>query len=153
MDQLLELARWTGSAGNSQPWEFVVVRDPDIRGKLAGVRPPIGWAAAAPVAIAIVLGKPMMPMFDAYDEGRVTERLLTGATLLGYGGGTAWYGDPQREAEAKRILGVPESLTARQFVAIGRPEPRSDAASRGSARGRKPLRELVSYDRYGSKTR
>ncbi len=150
VDQLLELARWTGSAANSQPWEFVVVRDRDVLRKLAGLRPPISWAAAAPVAIALVLDG-AMPMFDAYDEGRVTERLLTGATLLGYGGGVSWFGDPQREAEAKRILGIPASLTARQFVAIGRRKPRSDSRLPGIGRGRKPLRELVSYDRYGKR--
>jgi nitroreductase len=153
VDRLLELARWTGSAGNSQPWEFVVVRDRDVLRKLASVRAPIGWAAAAPVAIAIVLSTPMMPMFDAYDEGRLTERILTGATLLGYGGGVAWYGDPEREAEAKRILGIPASLTARQFVPIGRPRPRTDSALPGLGRGRKPLRELVSYDHYGNHKR
>jgi nitroreductase len=153
VDRLLELARWTGSAGNSQPWEFVVLRDRDVLRKLASLRAPIGWAAAAPVAIAIVLGTPMMPMFGAYDEGRVTERILTGATLLGYGGGVVWYGDSEREAEAKRILGIPASLTARQFVAIGRPRPRTDPPPPGAGRGRKPLRELISYDHYGDKKR
>lgn len=28
---ILEAARWAPSAGNSQPWEFLVVRDPDTR--------------------------------------------------------------------------------------------------------------------------
>jgi 5,6-dimethylbenzimidazole synthase len=28
---ILEAARWAPSAGNSQPWEFVVVRDPELR--------------------------------------------------------------------------------------------------------------------------
>jgi hypothetical protein len=150
--RLLELARWTGSAINSQPWEFVVVRDRELLRTIAGMRPPNSWVAAAPVAIAIVLDG-AKPMFDAFDEGRVTERLLTGATLLGYGGGVAWFGDPQREAEAKRLLGIPGSLVARQIVAIGRPRPRTGSGLPGIGRGRRPLRELVSYDRYGNKER
>ena len=27
LNDILEVARWSGSAGNRQPWEFVVVRD------------------------------------------------------------------------------------------------------------------------------
>jgi hypothetical protein len=89
-------------------------------------------------------------MFGAYDEGRLTERLLTGATMLGYGGGTAWFGGPTHDAEAKRILGIPDDLTARQIVMIGRPTSNKDPRPSGPTRGRKPISELVSYDRWGA---
>jgi nitroreductase len=150
--QLLELARWTGSAMNSQPWKFIVVRDRETLRKIASLRPPIGWVAAVPVALAIV-NDGAHPMFEAYDDGRLTERLLTGATLLGYGGGVAWFGEPAHESKAKGVLGIPESLSARQIVAIGRPA--SGAASRlpGLSSGRKALRELVSLERYGATQR
>ena len=149
VDQLLELARWTGSAKNGQPWRFIVVRDKDRLKKLGALRPPIGWLAAAPLGIAIVL-EGAEPMFGAYDEGRLTERLLTGATLLGYGGGTAWFGGPTQDAEAKRILGIPNELTARQIVMIGRQTSTKDPRPSGPVRGRKPISELVSYDRWGA---
>ncbi len=152
LDQLLELARWTGSAINRQPWEFIVVRDREILRKIGSLRPPNSWVATAPVAIAIVLDG-AIPMFEAYDEGRLTERLLTGAKLLGYGGGVAWFGEAQHQAEAKRVLGIPDRLHARQIVAIGRPEPRADSGLPGLGRGRKPLAEMVSVDRYGAKGR
>ena len=149
VDQLLELARWTGSAKNGQPWRFIVVRDKDRLKKLGALRPPIGWLATAPVGISIVL-EGAEPMFGAYDEGRLTERLLTGATMLGYGGGTAWFGGPAQDAEAKRILGIPDELTARQIVMIGRPISIKDPRPSGPIRGRKPISELVSYDRWGA---
>ena len=149
VEQLLELARWTGSAKNSQPWRFIVVRDKERLGKIAALRPPIGWLAGAPIGIAIVL-EGAEGMFGAYDEGRLTERLLTGATMLGYGGGTAWFGGPEQDAEAKRILGIPSDLTARQIVMIGRPKSIKDPRPTGPMRGRKPISELVSYDRWGS---
>ena len=152
IDQLLELARWTGSAKNGQPWHFIVVRDKDRLKKIAALRPNINWLAGAPLGIAIVL-EGTEPMFDAYDEGRLTERLLTGATLLGYGGGTAWFGGPKQDAEAKRILGVPDDRTARQIVMIGRPKSRSDPRPSGPKRGRKPLADLVSFDRFGAPRR
>jgi nitroreductase family protein len=149
VDQLLELARWTGSAKNGQPWRFIVVRDKDRLKKLGALRPSIGWLAAAPLGIAIVL-EGAEPMFGAYDEGRLTERLLTGATLLGYGGGTAWFGGPAQDADAKQILGIPSEMTARQIVMIGRPTSIKDPRPSGPVRGRKPISELVSYDRWGA---
>ncbi|HEX4743926.1 MAG TPA: nitroreductase family protein [Candidatus Limnocylindria bacterium] len=148
VDQLLELARWTGSSKNTQPWHFVVVRDKGRLKKLSALRPNINWAAAAPLGIAITLdGRD--PLSEAYDEGRLTERLLTGANLLGYGGGVAWFGDASQQAEAKRILGIPADRTARQIVLIGRATSTKDPRPTGPPRGRKPLSELVSYDEWG----
>jgi nitroreductase len=153
VDQLLELARWTGSSRNGQPWHFIVVRDRDTLKKLASMRPNVNWAAAAPVGIVIVLDESATGTQGAYDEGRLTERVMTGATLLGYGAGTAWFGEPQHEAEARKILGVPEGKIARQMVMIGRPRSREDPRSYGPKRGRKPLTELVSYERFGTAKR
>ena len=150
VDRLLELARWTGSSKNGQPWHFIVVRERDTLKKLGALRPNINWAAAGPVGIAIVLeGKDALG--EAYDEGRLTERLLTGATLLGYGAGVAWYGEPDKQAEAKRLLGIPAERTARQIVMVGRPKTREDPRPTGPRRGRKPLAELVSAERFGTK--
>jgi len=53
--QLLEVARWTGSSKNSQPWHFIVVRDSDALRRISELRPNINWVAGAPLAIAIVL--------------------------------------------------------------------------------------------------
>jgi nitroreductase len=148
VEQLLELARWTGSSKNSQPWHFIVVRDRDSLRKIASLRPNINWAATAPVGIAIVLDG-TDPMSEAYDEGRVTERLLTGATLLGYGGGVAWFGEATHQAEARRILRIPDARTARQIVMVGRPRSTKDPRPTGPPRGRKALADVVSFDRFG----
>ena len=152
VDQLLELARWTGSSKNSQPWHFIVVRSSDTLKKLASMRPNINWAATAPVGIAIVLDG-AAPMGEAYDEGRVTERLMTGATLLGYGAGVAWFGEAEHQAAAKKLLGIPDAKTARQIVMIGRPKSREDPRSYGPIRGRKPLAEVASFERFGTSKR
>lgn len=146
--KLLEVARWSGSSKNTQPWHFVVVTDRAALRRISQLRPNINWLAAAPLAIAIVLERPGTT--EAYDEGRVTERLLIGAHALGLGGGTAWFGDESQQAEAKRILGIPSERTARSMVAIGRPTSIKDPRPNPRAGGRKPLSELVSYDRWGT---
>ncbi|MGI8878544.1 MAG: nitroreductase family protein [Candidatus Limnocylindria bacterium] len=149
LDQLLELARWTGSSKNGQPWRFIVVRDAERLRRIAALRPNISWAAAAPLGIAIVLDG-ANALSEAYDEGRLTERLLTGANLLGYGGGVAWFGEAEHQAEAKRILGIPQDRVARQVVLIGKPTSTKDPRPTGPPRGRNPLSELVSYDEWRS---
>jgi nitroreductase len=30
LDELLEIARWTGSSRNTQPWEFIVITDCEL---------------------------------------------------------------------------------------------------------------------------
>lgn len=144
--ELLEVARWTGSSRNTQPWRFIVVTDKERLRRISELRPPINWVADVPLAIAIVLdGKD--PLSEAYDEGRLTERLLIGARLLGLGGGIAWFGDEAQQAEGKRILGIPAGRTARSVVAIGYPTTTKDHRPNPATPGRKPLAELVSYDR------
>ncbi len=150
VEKLLEFARWTGSSKNTQPWHLVVVRDKETLGKLAALRPNITWLAGAPLGIAIVLDG-ANALSEAYDEGRLTERLLTGATLLGYGGGVAWFFD--REQPARRILGIPDDRTAHQIVMIGRPVSAKDPRPTGPPRGRRPLSDLVSYERWGEPKR
>lgn len=151
VEQILDVARWTGSAVNSQPWHFIVVRDRVSLVRLSALRAPIEWLATAPLGIAIVLSG-ASPIAEAYDEGRVTERILTAANALGLGAGVAWFGTEEHQTAAKRILGVPADRTARSIVMIGRALSRRDPRPGARARGRKARAEVVSYDRWGSRT-
>lgn len=145
--QLLRVAQWTGSSRNTQPWHFIVVTDRELLRKISQLRAPINWLASAPIGIAIVLDGER-EVSEAYDEGRVSERILIAAHDLGYGAGVAWYGDEAREADAKRILGIPAERTARSIVMIGRPISAKDPRPNPRRGGRKPLSEIVSYERY-----
>jgi nitroreductase len=151
LQELLQIARWTGSSRNTQPWEFIIVDDREQLRKISQIRTPINWVADVPVAIAIVLEGGSLAS-EAYDEGRVTERLLIGARLLGLGGGIAWFGDDAQQAEGKRILGIPENRTARSVVALGYPTTTKDHRPNPAVAGRKPLTELVSHNRYGQRS-
>jgi nitroreductase len=145
--QLVQVARWTGSSRNSQPWHFIVVTDKGQLRKISQLRAPINWLAAAPLGIAIVLDG-ASETSEAYDEGRVTERILIAAHALGYGGGVAWFGDKTQQAEAKRILGIPAERSARSIVMVGRATSTTDPRPSPRRGGRKPLAEIVSHDRF-----
>lgn len=147
LQQLLEVAQWTGSSRNTQPWHFVVITDKDILKQISEIRTPINWVADAPLAIAIVLNGGSA-VSEAFDEGRVTERLLVAARLLGLGGGTAWFGDDAQQAQGREILGVPDGKTARAVVVLGYPKTTKDHRPNPAQGGRKPLSDLVSTNRY-----
>ncbi len=146
--ELLEIARWTGSSRNSQPWHFIVVTDKDQLRQISEIRPPINWVAGAPLAIAIVLDG-VNETSEAYDEGRVTERLFIAARLLGLGCGTAWFGDAEQQQQGKAILGIPPERTAHSVVTLGYPTTAKDPRPGAVPGGRKPLAEIVSYGRWG----
>jgi nitroreductase len=148
LQQLLEVARWTGSSRNTQPWHLIVVREKDKLRQLSQLRPPIAWVADAPLGIVLVMDGESDG--EAYDEGRVTERLLIGARVLGLGGGVAWFGDAAQQQQAKEILGVPAGRTARSVVILGYPTTTKDHRPNANIPGRKPLSEVVSYEQYGT---
>lgn len=146
---LLQIARWTGSSRNTQPWYFIVVTDKEKLRQLSTLRTPINWVADAPLGIALVMdGK--NELSESYDEGRVTERLMIGAHILGLGGGIAWFGDAAQQQRAKEIMGVPADRSARSIVIIGYPTTTKDHRPNPAQGGRRPLNEIVSYNTFGA---
>src|SRR6478672_8576398 len=78
---ILDVARWTGSGNNSQPWRFVVLRDRDRILELAeaGI-PQTRTVRTAQVVIAVTLPELTEREISlAYDEGRCVERILVAA--------------------------------------------------------------------------
>ncbi|HVX29821.1 MAG TPA: nitroreductase family protein [Nitrolancea sp.] len=146
LNAILEVARWTGSSRNSQPWHFIVVTDKAILKELSQFRDSINWLADAPAGIAIALngGDPTQ---EAYDEGRVTERIMIAAHFLGLGSGVAWFLGDENESRAKRLLGVPDNYTLHSIIAIGHAISPKDPRPNANTSGRKPLSEIVSYNR------
>ena len=149
LDTLLEIARWTGSSRNTQPWHFIAITDRDVLRQISQIRTPINWMSDGAAGIAIVLDGASMAG-EAYDEGRVTERILVAARVLGLGGGVAWYGDESQQAEGKRILGIPAERTARSVVVLGYPTTTKDPRPNRAVPGRKPTSEVVSRNRWAS---
>lgn len=147
---LLDVARWTGSAKNSQPWEFVVVADREMLRQIAQAGAYAGFLEGVALAIVIVLNG-TSPRSEAYDEGRVSERLMLAGRLHGLGSGTGWFSDdgPDR---VKALLGIPGERHVLSAVGFGYVETSTERPPVGVDLGRKPLREIVSYGTYGTRT-
>lgn len=149
LNQILEVARWTGSSRNSQPWQLIVVDDREQLKRLANVRELNLWMENASFALAIVMPEGST-VATQYDEGRLSERVMLAADVLGYGSGTAWFTKDEEIAAAKELLGVPEAASMRSLVVVGRVDEGAEKRG-GASGGRHALEEIVSYNTYGKK--
>jgi nitroreductase len=110
------------------------------------------FLANVAVAIVIVLdGK--APRSEAYDEGRVSERIMLAARHLGLGSGTGWFSGDEPQARVRQILGIPADRHVWSAVGVGYVDESAPQRSASLQGGRKPLDEIVSYGRYGERTR
>jgi len=138
---ILEVARWTGSSTNRQPWTFIVIRNKADRERLAELAHYARHVRGAALAIAIVMGGDNAE-WDAYDEGRAAERILVAAGALGLGAGIGWADDPERPAVGT-LLGVTAPAFVRTIISLGHPTPAARQPRSGPGTGRRPLDELV----------
>ena len=149
VQDILEVARWTGSAKNSQPWDLVVVRDRDQLRQLSECGQFAGFLAGVDVAIVIALhGYGQTAML--YDEGRISERIMLMATAHGLGSGTAWFSDEAGQARVKEMLNIPAEWLVHSAVGLGYPDPDADDRP-GVALGRRAMDDIVSYERFGER--
>lgn len=144
IDAILDVARWTGSSRNSQPWRFIVARDVALIRRVAEIGvPQTRTLRTAPVAIAITLPDGSNDALSlAYDDGRVTERILVAATMLGLGAGIAWVRSDVRP-QIQTLLGVPEGRFVRTIMAVGHPTEEARAPKSAPGKARLPREEVV----------
>lgn len=146
LERLLEVARWTGSAKNSQPWHLVVVTDPGTNAALAGYGDFTGFLAGAAASIVVAVEGEGRSV--SYDDGRLQERVMLAAAELGIGSGTAWFSSAQARARVRELLGIPARLEPWSAIGLGYTDT-SQAQAAPQLSGRKPLEEIVSWGRFG----
>ena len=154
---ILEAARWTGSAKNTQPWELIVVADREMLAQLARLGTYAGHLAGAPLAVLLVMERAT----QAFDAGRLAQTIMVAAWAHGVGSCIASLYPAENEREAKALLGVPVERSLHTAIALGYPANADARRLRSSPphiraevpRGRKALDELVSWERYGEHAR
>lgn len=138
---ILEVCRWTGSSTNTQPWHFIVIRDAEVRRRIAELSRYARHVGGAPVAIAIEMPGDD-PETEAYDEGRVAERILVAAGAMDLGAGIGWAEKPEQPAVGAS-LGVTPPAFVRTIVSIGHPTEEARRPRTGPGSGRRPLEGFV----------
>lgn len=137
--KLLDAARWAPSASNNQPWEFIVIRDKQIKEEIARIKGQ-HFIAEAPVVIAFVTS-PSTSHFHKVDGSLATQNFQLAAWEMGLG--TCWIGTFDRK-KVKKLLNVPEEKHLLTVMPLGYP-----AEERQSTR--KPLQKCIYWNKYGKK--
>ena len=146
VDDILGVARWSGSASNRQPWDLVLIRDRETLEALASVEGYAHHLRDASLGIVFVLAGERSEQ-ETYDEGRLAERIMLAALAHGVGSSIGWIVGGGRDA-AKEILGIPESRTVRTAISLGYPDEGVRRPTR-PGQARKPLSEIVHEEQYG----
>lgn len=148
LEKLIEAARWAPSAGNIQPWEFIVVRRPEIKNLLVEAAFGQSFIEEADVVIVVCAdenrssqryGARGKTLYCIQDTAAAIENILLAADSLDLG--TCWIGafDESRVAKA---LKTPEGTRPVALIPVGR------SAESPSPRRRRPLSEIMHYDIY-----
>ena len=144
--RVMEAVRIAPSGKNLQPWHFVIVKDKNMKEKLAVSSAHQYFIAEAPIIIvACAYPENSYTKMGRYmkswpvDVAIAVDHLMLKAEEEGLG--TCWIGS-FREEEVKVHLGVPEDVKVLALTPLGYPnEVPKD-------RGRKSLDEITSYEKF-----
>jgi nitroreductase len=144
--RLVDAARWAPSAGNVQPWEFIIVRNPETKKMLAEAALGQSFIEEAPVVIVVcanedsssrrygVRGK---ALYCIQDTSAAAQNINLAA--LSFGLGTCWVGAFE-EDKARMVLRIPAGVRTLALIPVGY------AAEEPVARVTKPLNEIIHYE-------
>ncbi len=146
VERILRAAILTPSAGNCQPWHFIVVRRAEIKERLAEAAWGQRFVAEAAVVIVVCAepgrsaaryGSRGSKLYCLQDTAAATEHILLAATASGLG--SCWVGAFDEGAVAQ-ALQLPDHLRPVVIVPIGYPLRPTGRQTR-----RRELDEVVTY--------
>ena len=148
LKKILEMGIKAPSAGNRQSWDFIIIRDKEIKKQL--VRAALGqsFIAQAPVVVVVcankersatVYGNRGREVYCIQDTAAAIQTMLLSITALGYG--SCWIGAFNEEA-VREVLKIPEGIRPMAILPIGVPVKIPPATPRIS------LQELIHNETY-----
>ena len=147
LERILEVGRRAPLAGNSQPWDFVVLTGREQLTELAKVWERGGRHIAGSAAtIALVAREPederRRDLLN-YDLGQATANMMLAAADLGIGSGHSAVSDQE---QAQKVLGFPDGYWAVYLIGLGNP---ADRPLRPLSRpDRRPFDEVVHWNHW-----
>ena len=133
VQELLAAAMQAPSAGNQQPWHFILVTERKQLDALAGVLPFGQNLKAAPLGIVVCadLELERYPGYWVQDCSAATQNLLLAAHARGLG--AVWLGVypvEERVAGVKQVLGLPGQVVPLCVVPLGYPAAKPEPPAR-----------------------
>ena len=124
------------SGGHRQPWHFIVVKDPETKGKLEISE----WASEAPVVIVGCTDPEASLRWHIVDLSIALEHIVLAAANFGLG--TCWIGKLGFDENIKEVLGIPKHMKVVAVTPLGCP------AETLGPKARKALSEIVHRERF-----
>ena len=124
LETLLRAAMAAPSAGNAQPWHFVVLDERAVLDEIPKFHPYAAMLKEAPLAIVVCGDESLQKYPDRWpqDCSAATQNILLAAHALGLG--AVWLGmfpNAEREAKLGELLHLPEGVHPLSIVALGWP--------------------------------
>ncbi len=131
--EILRAAMHAPSAGNEQPWQFVLITDRAILEEVPRFHPHAAMVTHAPVAILVCgdLEREKHRGFWVQDCSAATQNILLAAHAKGLG--AVWVGIFPREDRVKgfrKLLGLPGHIVPLALVPVGFPAVRKPVDER-----------------------
>lgn len=148
VEKLLDAARHAPSAGNIQPWEFIVIRDFKIKRKLSMAALDQKFIEEAPVVIVVCANEMLSgrgygsrgeTLYCLQDTAAAIQNMLLVACASDLG--TCWVG-AFREEEVRKTLSIPRGVRPIAIIPVGHP------AEKPEMRFKRALSEIVHYETY-----
>jgi len=143
VNRLLEAARWAPSAGNVQPWAFVVAKSQQTKRSLSLAAYGQKDLEEAPIVIVVCADEKQAEqsyglrgktLFCIQDTAAATQNILLTAHALGLG--SCWIG-AFKEDEVKKIIKAPREMRPVALIPVGYPNETPHA------RDRRPVNEII----------
>ena len=136
VEQLLRAAMSAPSAGNQQPWQFVVVTDREVLDSIPEIHPHASMTRMAALGILVCgdLSREVHKGYWPQDCAAAVQNLLVAANALGLGAvWTGIYPVAERVPKFRAKFGLPEEIIPMAWIPIGWPAECKDPADRYDA--------------------
>lgn len=139
---ILGAGRRSQSSKNTQPWRFLVIRDPSMLETLSKLGD-FAWHLAG-ANFAVILVGTVESTWNSFGLGQAAAQMQLAAHELGVGPCIAAI--YQRD-EAKQVLGIPQDHSVFCAISFGYPSENHKPLRMG---GRKSLDDIVVWERWDS---
>lgn len=134
IQQLLRAAMYAPSAGNEQPWHFVIIKDREKLNEITEFHPHTQMLKEAPLAI-VVCGDTSNVKYDGafwiQDIAASIQNILLQGEAIGLG--TCWCGVYPREefvGKVSKLINLPEQVKPVAIIAVGYPGEKREVKER-----------------------
>ena len=142
---ILNSGRRAQSSKNTQPWQFIAIREKSVLKDLSETGTYAGHLAGAALAVAILVPNPDERFQTLFDAGQAAAYMQLAAWELGVGSCLASIYEPEK---AQQILSYPADWQVRICISFGYPLDEQLLSAAPKKGGRKALDEMVHWEKW-----